>query len=239
MRVAVVGGTGAIGAPTAAALAARGAEVLVLSRSEPAALPAGASHRRVDLASGEGLAAALVGVEALVDASQSRQDPEQVLGAGTERLLAAEREAGVGHHVGISIVGCDRVPMSYYGVKVRQEEAIAAGPVPWSVLRATQFHSLLDWLFPGAARRLVLPTGSAQLQPVDEAAVAEVLADAVHGDPAGRLPEVAGPEVRSLTELAHAGRRPRGRPPLPLRLPMLGRTGRAVRGGALCDPGAR
>jgi uncharacterized protein YbjT (DUF2867 family) len=237
LKVAVVGGTGVLGSLVVAELVARGDEVRVLSRS-PGALPGGASHRRVDLATGTGLAEGVDGVSVVVDASNARREAEAVLVEGTRRLLRAEAEAGVGHHVGISIVGCDRVPATYYGAKVAQEEAIGAGPAPWSLLRATQFHSLLDWAFGSAARFRILPTGSARLQPIDPVVVAQRLADATHADPSGRLPDVAGPEVLTLTELARIWRRAKGRRLLPLRIPMFGKVGRATRQGGLCNPDA-
>jgi len=238
MKVAVAGGTGTLGAPLVAELAGLGDEVLALSRKAPRELPAGAVHRRVDLGDGGGLAAALEGVEVLVDAANTSPSRGDELVAITERLLDAAAEAGVRHVAGVSIVGCDRVPTSYYRAKVAQEEAIAAGRVPWSLLRASQFHDLLDWAFGAAARRRVLPTGSARLQPVDVRVVAARLAAAVHAEPAGRLPDLAGPEVRTLSELARAWRAADGRRLLPLRIPMVGKIGRPLREAALCNPTA-
>jgi uncharacterized protein YbjT (DUF2867 family) len=236
MKVAVVGGTGVLGTPLVAELAARGDEVRVLSRTAPKERAGGIAHHSVDLTDGEGLAEALAGVEVVFDASNSSpRNAGPVLVEGTRRLLSASAVAGVRHHVGISIVGCDRVPIPYYKVKVEQEEAIAAGEVPWSLLRATQFHPLLDWAFGQATRYRVLPTGRARLQPVDPTTVVQRLAEAAHAAPAGRLPDVAGPEVRTLTELAGAWRRARRRRALPLRIPMVGRIGRPVREGVLCD----
>jgi uncharacterized protein YbjT (DUF2867 family) len=238
MKVAVVGGTGSLGRPLVAALGAHGDEVLALSRSAPGKLPDGASHRRVDLTTGEGLEEALAGVDVVVDASNSfSRKPGPVLVEGTARLLAAGREAGVRHHVGISIVGCDRVPMPYYKVKIEQEEAIAAGEVPWSLLRASQFHSLIAWAFEQAGRFRVVPTGKARLQPVDAGVVARRLAEVAHAEPAGRLADLAGPRAETLTELARAWRGA-GHGGLSLRLPMAGRIGRPVREGALCNPDA-
>jgi uncharacterized protein YbjT (DUF2867 family) len=238
MKVAVVGGTGVLGAPLVAVLAARGDEVLVLSRKPGKALPEGASHRRVDLTHDDGLAEALVGIEVVVDASNSiPRNAGPVLVEGTKRLLTAGGDAGVRHHVGVSIVGCDRVPIAYYKVKVEQEEAIKAGGVPWSLLRATQFHALIAWAFEQAGRFRVVPTGSARLQPVDPAVVAARLAEVAHAAPAGRLGDIAGPEVRTLSELAKAWR-DAGHRALPLRLPMVGRIGRPMRDGALCNPEA-
>lgn len=238
MRVAVVGGTGMLGRPLVAALAERGHEVLALSRRAPRKLPGGALHRRIDLTDGYGLEAALEGVEVVADCSNSNpRNAGPVLVEGTKRLLPAGAAAGVRHHIGISIVGCDRVPMAYYGVKVEQERAIAAGELPWSLVRATQFHTLIAWAFAQAGRFGVVPTGSARLQPVDSKVVAEQLVGVVEGEPAGRLGDIAGPEVQTLTELAKVWRRA-GHRALPLRIPMVGRIGRPLHEGALCDPRA-
>lgn len=238
MKVAVVGGTGVLGKPLVAELAARGDEVRALSRTPPAKLPSSVTHRRVDLTSGEGLAEALAGVEVVVDAANSNpRNAGPVLVEGTKRLLRADAEAGVRHHVAVSIVGCDLVPMAYYKVKVEQEEAVAAGEVPWSLLRATQFHTLIAWAFGQAGRYGVVPTGRAQLQPIHPPVVAGRLAEVAHAEPAGRLADIAGPQVSTLTELAKAWRRA-GHRALPLRLPMVGSIGKPLREGALCNPAA-
>ncbi len=238
MKIAVVGGTGTLGARLVAELARRGHEVLALSRNAGGPMPAGVAHRSVDLTGGDGLGEALAGVDVVVDCSnESPRGAGAVLVEGTERLLRAGAAAGVRHHVGVSIVGCDRVPTAYYGVKVEQEEAIAAGEVPWSLLRATQFHTLIAWAFGQAGRFGVVPSGSARLQPVDPAIVATRLAEVALDNPAGRVDDVAGPRVRTLSELAAAWRRA-GHRALPVRIPMLGRIGRPLQEGALCDPRA-
>jgi uncharacterized protein YbjT (DUF2867 family) len=238
MKVAVVGGTGVLGKPLVAELAARGDEVLALSRTAPRKLPDGASHRRIDLTTGEGLAEALADVEVIVDASSSSpRNAAPVLVEGTKRLLRAGAEAGARHYVGVSIVGCERVPMAYYKVKVEQEGVIAAGAIPWSLLRATQFHTLIDHMFKQDARFGIVRSGSARFQPIDPPRVAERLAAAAHAEPAGLLPDVAGPKVLTLSELAKAWRRA-GHRALPLRFPMVGPIGRPLREGALCNPDA-
>lgn len=244
MDVAVIGGTGVLGRLVAAQLAARGDAVRLVSRTAPAAgspaaalVAAGAQHRAADLRSGEGLAAALAGVDAVVDASNDARAARQTLVEGGRRLLAAEAAAGVGHHVAISIVGCDRTPLGYYRAKTEQEQVVASGPVAWSLLRATQFHQLVDGLFAGAARAWLLPVSGARVQPIDPAVVAVRLADAAHAGPGGRLPDLGGPRVQTLAELAaawragHAGRRL-----LRLPLPLPPRLGRALRDGALTTP---
>ena len=132
---------------------------------------------------------------------------------GTKRLLRAGAEVGARHYVGVSIVGCERVPMAYYKVKVEQEKAIAAGAIPWSLLCATQFHTLIACLFKQDARfadasGLAAPASSRSTRRWS----AKRMAVAAHADPAGRLPDIAGPEVLTLSELAGAWRRV-GRPP--------------------------
>jgi uncharacterized protein YbjT (DUF2867 family) len=239
MKVAVVGGTGVLGKLVVAELAARGDEVLALSRKPGRMMPEGVSHQHIDLTTGDGLAEALAGVEVVVDVSDSStpRRAAPVLVEGTKRLLRAGAEASARHYVGVSIVGCERVPMAYYKVKVEQEEAIAAGAIPWSLLRATQFHTLIDYLFKQDARFGIVRSGSARFQPIDPPLVAERLAGAAHADPAGRLPDVAGPEVLTLSELAKAWQRA-GHRALPLRFPMIGPIGRPLREGALCNSDA-
>jgi uncharacterized protein YbjT (DUF2867 family) len=240
MKVAVFGGTGVLGKPLVAALAARGEDVLALSRHAPRKLPEGASHRRIDLTEADdGLAEALDGIEVVVDASNSKsqRNAAPVLVDGCKRLLQAGAAADVRHHVGISIVGCDRVPIPYYKVKVEQERAIAAAELPWTLLRATQFHDLLAWAFSRAGRVGLVPTGAARLQPVEVTVVVEHIVELVGGPPGGRVADLAGPRVETLSELAHAWRRA-GHRGLSLRIPSLGRIGRPVSEGVLCDPGA-
>jgi uncharacterized protein YbjT (DUF2867 family) len=235
--VAVVGGTGTLGALVVGELLAKGADVRALSRNTTD-VPAGASHHRVDLTSGEGLPEALAGADAVVDAANSTKAAEDVLVAGTRRLLEAEAAAGVGHHVLISIIGIDRVLTKYYRAKLGQEEAVEAGPVPFSILRASQFPQLLDSAFAAAARFGVRPTGAAQVQPVGPGVVAARLAEVALAGPAGRLPSVAGPRVQTLSELSRAWAAARGKRRLPLRVPAWGKMGKALAAGALCDPAA-
>ena len=138
-KLAVAGGTGLVGAMVVEEVRRTGATPVVVARS-----------RGIDLTTGAGLAAALDGVEAVIDASNvdtmSAKRSIAFFEAATAHLLAAGAAAGVRHHVALSIVGCDRVDLPYYLGKRRQEELVAAGPVPWSVLRATQFHEFAGQL---------------------------------------------------------------------------------------------
>jgi uncharacterized protein YbjT (DUF2867 family) len=233
--VAVVGGTGTIGGPVVAALLARGAAVRALTRNATN-VPSGAEHRRVDITSGEGLADALAGADAVVDAVNSTRRPKQTLVEGTWRLLEADTAAGVGHHLTISIVGIEQIPFSYYHHKIAQERAVEGGPVPWSILRATQFHQLLDMAFGFAARVGLRPTGAGRLQPVDPMVVAERLADVALATPAGRLSDIAGPKIATIGELSRAWATARGRRRVPVGIPSWGKAGKALAAGELCVP---
>lgn len=237
MQIAVIGGTGHLGARVAEELAARGHAVRTVSRTAPPAgrLADGVEHRHADLATGAGLDAALAGAAVVVNAVGDRRGRAEVLVDGTRRLLAAEARAGVEHHVAISIVGADRSRFRYHRATVAQERAVIDGPVPWTILRATQFHTFIDELLAAAAKRRLLPRGRGLLQPIDPGVVASWLADAVDAGPAGRLPDIAGPEVLTVSALADQWRRGRPGRLLPLPVDRLGAAGRALRGGALID----
>jgi uncharacterized protein YbjT (DUF2867 family) len=237
VTIAVVGGTGTLGSLVVAELGRRGAPVRALSRGS-SGVPVGVEHRRCDLTDGEGLAEALAGASVVIDAANSNKDAEETLVAGTRRLLEAGAAAGIGHHLAISIVGIDRVSVAYYRAKLAQEEAIKAGPLPWTILRATQFHQLLDGGFAAAARFGIRPTGRARLQSIEPAVVAARLADAALAAPAGRLPDLGGPRVATLGELSRAWATARGKHRLPLRVPARGKLGKALAAGALCVPAA-
>ncbi|WP_461030921.1 SDR family oxidoreductase, partial [Streptomyces sparsus] len=172
MRIAITGGTGTLGRRVSAQLGARGHEVRVLSRHSP--------EYRVDLRTGVGLEEALRDVDVVVDASNaaSTKGAAATLVEGSRRLLAAGSSAGVRHHVCVSIVGCERVPSGYYRAKVAQERLVEQGPLPWTLVRATQFHELLAAALAAAARSRVLPVPRARLQTVSADEVAVAVADA-------------------------------------------------------------
>jgi len=225
-----------LGRPVVAELVRRGHDVRVLSRNAPRRPQPGSTHHAVDLVSGSGLRDALAGVDAVIEAANtpgSGRKARPVLVDGTRRLLDAEALAGVGHHVAISIVGVDAVPLSYYRAKLAQERLVEQGPVAWSIVRATQFHELLDWIFTMTARARIVPAMGFPLAPVDPRVVARALADAAEAGPGGRLAPVAGPQVAPLGELARDWARARDRRVLALALPLAPRMKRALAGGAL------
>lgn len=230
-KIAVAGGTGMVGALVVEEVRRAGATPVVIARS-----------RGIDLTTGEGLAAALEGVDAVVDASNvetlSGTRSVAFFEAATRHLLRLGAEAGVRHHVALSIVGCDRVDLPYYLGKRRQEELVAAGPVPWSVLRATQFHEFAGQVVQRSPRPLALaprmPT-----QPVAAAEVAAALVAAALGRPGERLPDLGGPRPEDMARMVRAVVRARRTRRLVVPVPMTGRAGRQVKaGGLLPGPGA-
>jgi uncharacterized protein YbjT (DUF2867 family) len=231
MRIAIVGGTGTLGQHVAAELGQRGHEVRVLSRR---------SEYPVDLTTGAGLDQALTGCAVVVDASnnQSAKRARAVLVDGSQRLLSAEQKAGVGHHVCVSIVGCDQVPMGYYKVKVDQEKVIEAASVPWSIVQATQFHELAASALAAAGKYRLLPVPRLALQTIAAAEVAGAVADVAEGSPLRRRLRVAGPTVSTARDLALTWRRITGRRAVLVPLPVPGRLGRTLRAGGLTAPEA-
>lgn len=230
MRVAVAGATGTAGKPIAAELARRGHEVRALSR--------GSADHPADLLSGSGLAEALEGCAAVVDATNAgpaKRAARALLVDGGHRLLTAEREAAVEHHVCLSIVGIERVPTAYYRVKLEQEAVVRAAGTPFSILRATQFHQLLAAGFAALARARILPRIHAPLQPVDPSEVAAAAADLVEAGPREAL-SVAGPEIRPVAELAAEWKRATGTRAALVPVPLLGAAGRGLSAGGLIDP---
>ena len=227
--VAVAGGTGTLGGEVATALEARGADVRRLSRSSP-------THP-IDLATGAGLREALDGCDVVVDASNGPPSAKArtVLVDGGHRLSEAAKAVGVSHHVCASIVGIEDTPMAYYRVKLEQEGVVKGGVIPWTIVRATQFHELLDGLLSGAARWRVAPAASARLQPVAAAEVGSYVADVALGSPSGRTQTIAGPDVHTLRELAAIRGRVTGKSTLPVPVPLPGKLGRALRAGALTN----
>lgn len=228
VRIAIAGGTGTLGRHVTAELSERGHEVRVLSRHAP--------EYRVDLTTGAGLAAALDGCQVVVDASSAPpRSAAATLVAGNRRLLDAGREAGVEHHVCVSIVGCDRLPARYYRVKTQQEDIVARGPLPWTIVRATQFHELIATFLGAAARYRVVPVPRGVLQPVAAAEAAGAVAEVAVSEPRRGRVEVGGPEVVPIADLASTWRRAAGRRVLLVPLPVPGRVGRALRDGWLTD----
>ncbi|HEY3595668.1 MAG TPA: NAD(P)H-binding protein [Polyangiaceae bacterium] len=235
MRILVLGGSGVLGRAVTAKAVAAGHTVVSASRRPPAKLPAAATAAVVDVTSGNGLAAALTGADAIIDGTNASRSARAVLVDGTRRTLEAARDAGVRHFVGISIVGIDGAPLPYYRVKVEQEKVIHASPVPWSLLRATQFHNLVVRYIRPKLGVVAIPRGW-RLQPIDVREVASLLVQAAQSGPQGRLPDSGGPEVTDVVALAREWRRAHGQRSLIVSIPVPGKKGEYLRSGDMCTP---
>ncbi|WP_306367479.1 SDR family oxidoreductase [Nocardiopsis sp. CC223A] len=205
MRVAVAGATGNIGSLTAAVLRRQGHEVVGISRS-----------LGVDLATGDGLDEALRGVEAVVDATNiapaDRDGSVERFARLTRTLLAAEERAGVRHHVLLSIVGIHRVEGNpHYAGKREQERLVENGPVPWTIVPATQFHDFAAMVAGWTERDGVADIAPLLVQPIAPADVAEILAEVAVGEPLGRHADIAGPRTQDLVDMARRTLHAQGR----------------------------
>jgi len=194
MKIAVIGGTGFIGSQVVRILNEGGHEAV------PHSLSTG-----MDLLSGRGVAEALTGAEVAVNLTNSPTFDEASLAffrTSMDNLLAAARDAGVGHAVILSIVGAELVPdLVYFRAKVLQENLLKAGPVPYSIVRATQFFEFMDAAMSWTADEATVRLPATRIQPVAGADVARVVAEVAGGAPLRGTREVAGPEVFTLDEL--------------------------------------
>lgn len=196
MKIVVIGGSGLIGKKL----------VKILREGGHEAVPASPATG-VNTLTGEGLAEALKGAQVMVDVSNSPSfEDEPVMKffeTSTRNLLAAEKIAGVKHHVALSIVGADRNPDSgYLRAKVAQEKLIKASTTPYTILRATQFFEFIGGIADGSTEGDTVRLTSAKLQPIAADDVAAALAPVATGEPVNGVIEVAGPEPIPLAELA-------------------------------------
>ncbi|MFC7241767.1 SDR family oxidoreductase [Catellatospora aurea] len=205
MRIAVAGATGNIGSLTVAALERAGHDVVRISRS-----------LGVDLSTGEGLDDALTGVEAVIDTTngpaRDRTETVDFFHTTTGNLLAAEQRAGVRHHVLLSIVGVGRIEgNAHYAGKREQERLVETGPVPWTIVPATQFHDFAATVVGWTEKDGVAPVPPLLMQPIAPADIADVLAEVAVDEPQGRHRDVAGPEPQDLVDMARRTNEARGR----------------------------
>jgi uncharacterized protein YbjT (DUF2867 family) len=196
VRIAVAGATGHIGALTVSALEGGGHELVRISRS-----------LGVDGLTGVGLDEALEGVEGVVDvtntAATDRAEAVAFFGTITRNLLDAEHRGGVRHHVLLSIVGLDRVEgNAHYAGKREQERLVADGPVPWTIVPATQFHDFAAMVTSWTERDGAATIAPLLVHPIAPSDVADILAEVAVGEPQGRYPDIAGPEPQDLVDMA-------------------------------------
>lgn len=232
MKIAVAGGTGTVGAPLVTQLKMAGHEPVVLARTTG-----------VDLMTGQGLEHALDGVEAVVDVTSigttSAKVATEFFTTTTKNLLAAEYDAGVRHHVLLSIVGIDVTPFGYYIGKLAQEAAVEDGKVPFTIARATQFHEFAGQMVERSSVGPVVVVPQMRSAPIAAREVAAALARIATGVPQGRVGDLRGPHEESVPAMTRRLLRQRGSRRPVLTVPLPGKAGRAMRSGALIptDPG--
>lgn len=194
MRIAVAGGTGTVGRHVSDAAREAGHDVVVLSRANG-----------TDVLTGRGLADALAGADAVIDvtnlATLSAKKSMSFFETAAHHLLAAERQAGVGHHVVLSIVGIDGIDTAYYAGKLAQERAVAAGPVPFTIARAGQFHEFAGQILGLTSGPFAL-TPRTLMRPVAAREVAAHLVRVAEAGAAGRAPDLVGPRGETLADAA-------------------------------------
>jgi uncharacterized protein YbjT (DUF2867 family) len=241
-RVLVTGGNGLLGREVVRQLGERGYVVRVMSRRAAPETSGAAEWAQGDVVTGAGLPEAVAGADVIIHAaSAGGKNLREVEVGGTGRLLALARAARVAHFVFVSIVGVEQIPYPLYRYKVEAENLVRAADVPWSILRATQFHNLIEWRFlePAGRRPLFLMPTDFKFQPIDPSEVAARLVEAVASGPGGRLPDIGGPEVLTLGRMAQIWMDARGaRRPI-IHLPLPGRLAAAFRHGRNTCPSAR
>jgi len=233
-EILVTGGTGSLGRRIVDRLRGPGYEVRTLSRSAR-----GAGVVRGDLSTGEGLTEALKGVDVLIHCASSPRKSRQTDVEGTGRLLEAASRAGVSHVVFVSIVGVDRNPhLPYYRAKLEAERIVERFPVPWTILRATQFHefALKQIRLLERIPVMMVPRGFL-LQPIDIGEVADRLVELALSEPGGRVLNIGGPEVRTLPDLARSYLKVSGRRRRVVEVTVPGKAARALYEGAQLAPG--
>jgi uncharacterized protein YbjT (DUF2867 family) len=240
-HVLVTGGTGVLGRLVVPQLRDKGCKVRVLSRSSHESKE-GIAFVTGDLATGEGIEAAVEGAEIVVHcAGSNKGDEEKAL-----NLVRAASRAGTRHIVYISVVGAERIPVvsgvdrsmfGYFASKFAAERVVAYSGLPWTTLRAAQFHDLVLLVAEQMVKLPVVPLPAGfRFQPVETSEVAARLAELALGEPAGLVPDIAGPQVYSAAELFRGYLRASHRrgPIVPVWLP--GKAARAFRAGANLAP---
>nr|WSX52889.1 NAD(P)H-binding protein [Streptomyces sp. NBC_00974] len=226
--ILVTGGTGNLGALVVGRLRAAGHDVRVLSRR--------AAEYPVDLLTGGGLDAAMAGAEVVVHCASNPRGGDDV--AAGHLIEAARRAGTVTNLVYISIVGVDEVPLGYYRTKLKVERLLEASGLGVTILRTTQFHDLVVQMV-GAAAKLpvVMPLPKdVRVQPIAVEEVADRLVELAVPVPAGRVPDMGGPEVHSLADLGRACLAAAGKRRRVVTVPLAGKAYAGLRRGGNLTP---
>ena len=238
--ILVTGGTGGLGRRLLPRLQAAGSRLRVLSR-RPHQDVDGIEYVMGDLTTGQGVAAAVKGAQVVVHCAAVGKIKEDT--AQAVNLVHAAREAGVRHLLNISVVGADRIPVktgmdrsmfAYFAAQRAVEVAIEESGIPWTNLRATQFHDgFILAMVRGMSSLPIVPLPSGfRFQPVDADEVADRLADLTLGPAAGQVRDIAGPQVHNAEYLLRSYLSAVGKRRWIVRIPVGGAAAAAIRGGA-------
>jgi uncharacterized protein YbjT (DUF2867 family) len=230
--ILVTGGTGTLGSLVVPRLLDKGSKVRVLTR-RPRESRDGVEYVGGDLRQGD-VSAAVDGAETVLHLAGDAKHDEQT----TTAVVRAAQRSGVRHLVFISVIGADRVPLGYFRNKYAAEQVVANGGVPWTTLRAAQFHDLVFAFARGVAKSPIVPLPGMRWQPVEASEVADRLAELALGDPAGAVPDLAGPEVNEVKDMIRGYLRATGKHRLTLPVRMPGKAGRAYRNDENLNLGA-
>ena len=226
MKIAIAGASGTVGKLVLSAARSAGHEALALSRSSG-----------VDLTSSRGLADRLAGIETFLDLTSTGSLSAKVAVAFfstvTENLLTAEHEAGVRHHVALSIIGASKASSGYYAGKAAQEQSVVNSSVGWSMLRTTQFHEFAQQTVSRGSMLGIHIVPAMRSQPIAAAEVAVELLRIATGEPLGLAPDLAGPREENLSDMVKQYLRILGRTRPVLQVNLPGAMGRAMRHGGL------
>jgi len=240
VNVLVTGGTGSVGRHVVRHLREAGHRAVVMSRN-----PAdGSDWRQAELGTGAGVAEAVAGMDAIVHAGSATLPGQQLRRGrkvdvdGTRLLAEAAARAGVKHLVYVSIVGMEGVGYPYYKVKLAAEKVVEEAPLPWTIFRATQFHSLMEVFLSAFSRIPGLTTIDTRwrFQPVDASEVGARLAERAVGEAAGRTADFGGPQVRDFGSLAASWLKATGRHRRVVQLPLPFGFSRQLAAGRLLCP---
>ena len=226
MKIVIAGATGNVGRHVVTEGRRRGHDIVALSRTSGQ-----------DVTTGQGLTQAMAGADAVIDvSSQMTMNTKKAVTFftdATRHLLAAERTAGVGHHVALSIVGIDGLDTGYNAGKLAQEQLVSESDVPWTLQRASQFHEFAGQALAQGTIGPVALVPKMLLRPVAAREVAERLLDLAEAGPAGRVQDFVGPREETLIAMvrktfAHDGIKRR-----PISAVLPGKYWRAARAGVL------
>ncbi|GIF77391.1 SDR family oxidoreductase [Asanoa siamensis] len=239
--ILVTGGTGTLGRYVVGRLREKGSEIRVLTRT-PRPPADGVTYVAGDLATGDGAAAAVEGIGTIVHLAGTQKGDD----VKARHLMAAAARAGAEHVVYISVVGADRTPVKsaidramfgYVAAKRAAEEIVAASGVPYSTLRATQFHELAFQAVAAMAKLpVVFAPGGTSMQPIAADEVAARLVELALGEPQGLVADMGGPRIHSFAGLARSYLRATGRRRPIVSVPAPGAAARAFRAGANLTP---